>query len=137
MDICGPMHTSSHSRKKYFITFINDYTHKAHIYFLSAKSKAFKKFKEFKANVENHMKRRIGILHLDNGTEYVNKSFKQFLKEHGIRHTRMTLYTSQQNGVAEWFNRMIIEMARTMMNAADLPQSFWAEALNTVVYICN
>ena len=84
MDICGPMHTSSHSGKKYFITFIDDYTHKAHVYFLSAKSKAFEKFKEFKVSVENDTKCWIGILYSDNGTEYINKSFKQFLKEHRI-----------------------------------------------------
>ena len=84
MDICGPMRTSSHSRKKYFITFIDDYTCKTHIYFLSAKSEAFEKFKEFKASMENNTKRRIRILHSDNRTEYINKSFKQFLKEHGI-----------------------------------------------------
>ena len=121
MDICGPMCTSSHSGKKYFITFIDNYTHKAHVYFLSAKSEVFKKFKEFKVSMENDIKRQIGILCSDNRTEYVNKSFKQFLKEHGIRHTRMAPYTLQQNGMAERFNQTIIEMARMMMNTAGLP----------------
>ena len=71
MDICGPIRTSSHSGKKYFITFIDDYTCKTHVYLLSAKSEAFEKFKEFKVSVESDTKRQIGILRSDNGTEYV------------------------------------------------------------------
>ena len=49
----------------------------------------------------------------------------------------MAPYTPQQNGIAERYNRMIVEMARTMVNHTGLPLSFWVEAINTVVYICN
>ena len=55
-DICGPMSTSARGGYEYFITFINDYSRYGYIYLMHHKSEAFEKFKEFKAEVENHLK---------------------------------------------------------------------------------
>src|ERR1035441_4075523 len=49
----------------------------------------------------------------------------------------MAPYTPQQNGIAERYNRTIVEMAQTMIQHAHLPLRFWAEAVNTVVYTRN
>lgn len=46
-------------------------------------------------------------------------------------------YTPQQNGVAERANRTLVEMARCLMLQANLPQTLWAEAINTATYIRN
>jgi len=46
-------------------------------------------------------------------------------------------YTSQQNGVAKRKNRVIVEMARSMLNEKGLPNSFWAEVVNIALYILN
>ena len=45
--------------------------------------------------------------------------------------------TPQQNGVVERKNRTLIEAARTMLQDANLPTSFWAEAINIACYIQN
>ena len=45
--------------------------------------------------------------------------------------------TPQQNGVVERKNRTLIEAARTMLQDANLPTSFWAKAINTACYIQN
>ncbi|GJR78294.1 putative ribonuclease H-like domain-containing protein [Tanacetum coccineum] len=45
--------------------------------------------------------------------------------------------TPQQNGVAERKNRTLIEAARTMLADSLLPNSFWAEAVNTTCYVLN
>jgi hypothetical protein len=39
----------------------------------------------------------------------------------------------QQNGVAEWKNRTILEAVKTMIHDQDLPMCLWAEAAMTVV----
>ena len=39
---------------EYFITFIDDYSRYGYIYLMRHKSKAFEKFKELKAEMENH-----------------------------------------------------------------------------------
>jgi len=45
--------------------------------------------------------------------------------------------TPQQNGVAERKNRTIVEMASSILQSKDLPKQYWAEAVNTAVYILN
>ena len=54
VDLCGPMSTSARRGYEYFITFIDDYSRYRYIYLMRHKSEAFDKFKEFKAEVENH-----------------------------------------------------------------------------------
>nr|GFB21521.1 hypothetical protein [Tanacetum cinerariifolium] len=45
--------------------------------------------------------------------------------------------TPQQNGIAEWKNRTLIEAATTMLADSLLPIPFWAEAVNTACYVQN
>lgn len=45
--------------------------------------------------------------------------------------------TPQQNGVAEHRNRTLLEMVRSMMAQANLPISFWGDALLTATYVLN
>uniref|UniRef100_A0A2N9HFT4 Integrase catalytic domain-containing protein n=1 Tax=Fagus sylvatica TaxID=28930 RepID=A0A2N9HFT4_FAGSY len=45
--------------------------------------------------------------------------------------------TPQQNGVAERRNRTLLDMVRSMMAQANLPISFWGDALLTATYILN
>ena len=52
---------------EYYVTFIDDYSRKTWIYFLKTKNEVFRKFKEFKALIENHSKTRIRTLRSDNG----------------------------------------------------------------------
>ena len=48
------------------------------------KSEAFEKFKEFKAEVENHHGKSIKSLRYDHGSKYLLVEFRQFLEDHGI-----------------------------------------------------
>jgi hypothetical protein len=136
-DLCGPMKTQTIQGNRYFITFIDDFTRRAQVFFIKTKDQAFSKFCEFKAQVENETGLRIKTLRTDGGGEYINTCFNTYLKECGIRHQVTAPYTPQQNGVAERFNRTVVEMARTMLHNANLPYSFWAEAVNTATYIRN
>ena len=65
--------TKNLSAYEYYVTFIDDYSRNTWIYFLKNKSEVFKKFKEFKALIENHSERRIKTLRPDNGGEYTLK----------------------------------------------------------------
>jgi hypothetical protein len=55
IDVCGPMKTTSHGGARYFLTFIDDFSRKTHVYLLKAKGEAFEKFKQYKALVENEI----------------------------------------------------------------------------------
>nr|GEV46500.1 putative RNA-directed DNA polymerase [Tanacetum cinerariifolium] len=53
-DICGPITPASHAGKKYFLSFIDDYSRKGWVYFLTEKSQAFESFKDFKRAQPEH-----------------------------------------------------------------------------------
>ena len=133
-DVCGPMPTESLGGKKYFVSFIDDYTRHCSIYLMRNKSEVPDKFKEFEALVCNQTGLTIGTLRSDNGGEYLSNDFEEYLKEKGIRHECTIPYSPAQNGVA---NRTIVESARTMISCAGLPQSYWGEAVVTAAFIRN
>jgi len=81
--------------------------------------------------------RCIQILHTDNGSEYINSEFKKHFSKNGITVEKIVLYTPEQNSRAERNMRTIVESARAMLYNADIPLEFWAEAINTAVYILN
>ena len=45
--------------------------------------------------------------------------------------------TPQQNGVVERKNRIVVEMARTMMIENNISHKFWKEVVGTAVHIQN
>ena len=136
-DVCGPFQTNSLGGSKYFVTFIDDYTRRIFVYFIKAKSEVFQCFKKFKQHVEKQSGRSVKALRSDNGREYVNGEFNEFLVKNGIARQLTVPYSPQQNGVAERANRTLVEMARSMLVESKMSQNLWAEAVNTAVYIRN
>jgi transposase InsO family protein len=118
-----------------YVIFIDDYSRKCWIYFLKAKSDTFDKFKEYKAFIEKKTRKHIRILRTDNGGEFESLQFEHFRKSAGIKRQLTVPYNPQQNGVVERKNRTICEAAKAMMFDQDLPNSLWAEATSTAVYI--
>ena len=59
------------------------------------------------------------------------------LTSKGIVKQRSIPRTPQQNGIAERMNRTIQECARSMLHDAELPYTFWAEAVATAVILRN
>jgi transposase InsO family protein len=117
------------------LTFIDDFSRMAFTYFLKFKDQVFSKFKELKAAAELETGRRIKTLRTDNGREYVNANFTKFLSECGIKDQLTIVYTPEQNGVAERFNRTVCEKARAVMIDSQCSTQLWAEAVNTARYI--
>ena len=61
----------------------------------------------------------------------------ELIRPDGIRAEPTTPYTPEQNGVAERYNRIIVQMIRSMLVWAKLPHSFWGEAAMTANYLRN
>ena len=72
-------------------------------------------FLAYKALVEKQSGHQIIKLRSDNGGQYVNKKFTTFYNDQGIQQQHNVPYTPQQNGVAEWKNRTLKEMANCMI----------------------
>lgn len=136
-DLCGPMQCASYGGCRYFLLFTDDFTRKSFVYFLKSKDEVFESFIKFKALVETQTGMKIKMLRSDNGLEYVNKKLQVYLEQHGIIHQKTVPYSPAQNGVSERANRTIVEKARCMLQDAGLDKRFWAEAVQTAVYIKN
>lgn len=132
----GPV-TSSQGGKTWFVTFMDDKSHRTWVHFMKSKGEVLDKFKEFKALVENETGRRIKMIRCDRGGEYVNGEFDAYLAKHGIARQLSGRDSPSQNGGAERLNRTIMEKARSMLYAVGLEIEFWAEAVATVVYLIN
>jgi transposase InsO family protein len=94
-DVCEPMKTTSCGGARYFVTFIDDFSRKTHVYLLKAKGEVLDKFKAYKALVENQTSMKIKTLRSDNGGEFVSKNFDDFLHECGIECQTSATYTPQ------------------------------------------
>lgn len=136
-DVCGPMSVTSLGGARFFVTFIDDASGFRHVYFIKHKSDVFDRFKEYERMITNKFGRPMKVLRSDNGREYCNGNMKDYLTSKGIRLETSAPYTPEQNGKAERDNRTIVECARTMLTAKDLPTFLWAEAVNTAVYLQN
>lgn len=66
-DIRWPLNPVSNGNKRYSISFINDFSRKAWVYFLQEKSEGFGAFKYFKTLVEKEKRRDIKTLQTDRG----------------------------------------------------------------------
>ena len=136
-DVCGPMQTTSFGGSVYLVTFIDDYSRFVKVYCIRTKDQVFQKFREFEALVTNETGLKIKVLRTDGGGEYVSATFKNFLKQKGIRHEISAPYSLQQNGVAERMNRTLLEAARSMIFSAGLSKAYWSEAVTAAAYVHN
>uniref|UniRef100_A0A2N9F6S1 Integrase catalytic domain-containing protein n=1 Tax=Fagus sylvatica TaxID=28930 RepID=A0A2N9F6S1_FAGSY len=136
-DICGPMNVKARHGASYFLTFIDDYTRYGYVQLIAHRYEALDCFKRFVAEVENQHEKSLKALRTDRGREYLSDQFKDLCEEKGIRRQLTISNTPQQNGVAERRNRTLLDMVRSMMAQANLPISFWGDALLTAAYILN
>ncbi|CAL9023657.1 unnamed protein product [Prunus brigantina] len=136
-DICGPMKSESLSGNMYFLLFTDDYSRMSWVYFIRNKSSALECFMKFKAMTELQSGFKIKSLRSDRGGEFLSGEFNKFCEESGIQRQLTVAYSPQQNGVAERKNRTVVEMAKSMLHEKAIPYEFWAEAVNTAVYLLN
>src|SRR5947209_6654854 len=137
-DTCGPFRILSKAGARVFVFFIDDHTRMVWYSFMKSKADTAEAFMVFKAKAEKHSGERIMCFWCDNGkAEYDNAIFQKILKEEDITYEPSAPYTQNQNGISERINRTIMEKARSMLLEAGLPESFWAEAVNTALYLHN
>jgi hypothetical protein len=136
-DVCELNGILIRDGKRYFITFIDDFSRYTYVYLMRNKDESFDMFKKYKTEVENQNDKRIKILRSDRGGEYFPQEFIISCEENGLIHQRSTPYTPQQNGLAERKNRTLVEMLNAMIVSAKLPFNLWGEALLTACHVYN
>ncbi|GKE04687.1 retrovirus-related pol polyprotein from transposon TNT 1-94 [Tanacetum coccineum] len=109
MDLCGPMSIASVNEKKYILVIVDDYSRFTWVKCLRSK---------------------------DEAPDFIIK-FLKMIQKVGISHEASIARSPQQNGVVERRNRILIEVARTMLIYTKAPLFLWAEAVATACYTQN
>jgi Reverse transcriptase (RNA-dependent DNA polymerase)/Integrase core domain len=136
-DVCGPF-PSNREGFRYFISFIDDCTRLATVYFMKKKSEAIDMFLHYQAWAEKQTGNKIKALRSDGGGEYDSGQFKRVLQQQGILRQVSAPYSQQQNGVSERWNRTVVESARTMLTQARLTTAdYWTDAISTATHVRN
>lgn len=133
-DVWGPA-PESVGRKKYYVSFIDDYSKFTWVYLIKYKSEVFQKFHEFQSLVERLFDRKILAVQTDWGGEY--QRLNTFFNKIGISHLVSCPHAHQQNGSAERKHRHIVEVGLSLLAHASMPLKFWDEAFLAAAYLIN
>ncbi|KAK9709792.1 hypothetical protein QE152_g26409 [Popillia japonica] len=73
----------------------------------------------------------------DNGKEYLNASIYKFTRKKGIRINPCPPYVHELNGVAERYNRSIMDMSRCLLAEVKVNQMYWPKVVKAAAYLKN
>ena len=121
--------------KKYYVSFIDDYSKFTWIYLLKFKSEVFSVFQEFQKLVERQFNKKIITVQSDWGGEY--EKLNSFFRSIGIEHHVSCPHAHQQNGSAERKHRHIVEVGLSLLAHASMPLKYWDEAFIAATYLIN
>ncbi|GJV46170.1 ribonuclease H-like domain-containing protein [Tanacetum coccineum] len=117
--------------------FLDHFFHFVWVYPLQKKSDLFDTFVAFRAYVNKQFNVDIKALQCDHGGEYDNTRFHDLFRQNGIQFQFSCPRTSQHNGKSERMLRTINNLIRTLLFQANIPPSYWVEALNMAAYLLN
>ncbi|UYV62945.1 hypothetical protein LAZ67_2002573 [Cordylochernes scorpioides] len=137
IDLIGPIQEESIGGAKYVLTLVDDFSRKIFVEFLSSKLETFDIIRSFIEEIEKEKEIKVKQLRSDNGKEFTNHQMTQYLKGKGIKHQLTNVYTPQQNGISERYNRTLIEGTRALLIDSQLPLRYWAETMSTFAYLKN
>ena len=136
-DLAGPIEPKAMGKYSYFVVVKDEASGFRYVTLIAQKSEAANVVKDFVRFLYTRTKKKIQSIRTDNGTEYVNRDLRTFLRKRGIVHEKSAPKCPESNGRAEREMRTLKDCSRTMLRASKLPDYLWGEALMTCVYLLN
>nr|GFA96772.1 putative Gag-Pol polyprotein [Tanacetum cinerariifolium] len=137
MDLCGPMRVASINGKKYVLVIVDNYSRYTWTHFLRSKDETPEVLIDFLSLVQRGLHAQVRVVRTDKGKKFLNKTLYAYFAFEGILHQTSVARTPEQNDVVERWNRTLVEAARTMLSAANVPLFFSAEASATTCFTQN
>jgi hypothetical protein len=129
-DINGALRVPTYNGEKYILVFILYDSDYAVVFKLRKKSDANEAFRQLVAWSESETPDdfRIKRLFTDQGGEFLNDEMAAYCLSKGISQTFSNTKNSEENGIAERFNRTMMAGIRCLMLSCNLSLSFWGDA---------
>ena len=124
VDIWGAYKCTTHDGCRYFLVIVDDDSRATWVHLMASKSNAFPLLQSFIMFVKNQFDVSVKVVRSDNGMEFQDHTTIQFYAQQGIIYQKSCVDTPQQNGIVERKQKHLLEVARTLMIQANLPQKF-------------
>ena len=134
IDVWGKYAVRSINGNQYYILFVDDAKRYVTINFLKEKSHAAASVINYLAHLITQGRTPKGV-QMDCGKEFINEKLTTWCIEQGIEIRLTAPYSPSQNGIAERMNRTLVELARTMITAKELPEFLWEYATLHAAYL--
>ncbi|GJX73494.1 retrovirus-related pol polyprotein from transposon TNT 1-94 [Tanacetum coccineum] len=121
MDLCGPVRVASINGKRYILVIVDDYSRFTWVKFLKTKDEALAAIIKCIKNIQVRLNATVRNVQIDNETEFVNQTLREWYENVGITHQTSVARTPQQNNVVKRQNRTLVEAARTMLIFSKAP----------------
>ncbi|GKE55906.1 RmlC-like cupins superfamily protein [Tanacetum coccineum] len=102
---------------------------------MPSKHHTISQIKSFHSYVSNHFQVKIKTIKIDNGTEFLNSTLKEFFQNNGIIHQTSYPNTPQQNARVERKHTQLLEIARALRFQANFPIHFLRYCILAATYI--
>ena len=127
--------TMTREGKKFYVTFIDDYSRFTRVCLLRNKDEAFDMFLSYKAKVENRLNRKIKRVRSYRAGKYIH--LNDYCENERIIHVVTSSHSFESNGVAERKNRTFKEMMNSLLVSALAPDNLWGEAILSACHLQN
>ncbi|GJX45816.1 retrovirus-related pol polyprotein from transposon TNT 1-94 [Tanacetum coccineum] len=112
MDLYGLIRVESINGKKYILVIVDDYSQFTWVKILRSKDEAPDAIIKCIKNIKVHLNATVSNVRIDNGTEFVNQTLREFYENVGISHGTSITRTPQRNDVVKRRNQALVEAAR-------------------------
>jgi transposase InsO family protein len=137
LDLIGPISPCSREGHRYILTVVDSHTRFCSAIPIKAKSEVASVLSDSISLEAKRFGYYPSVIHSDRGTEFLNKSMKEFCIEHLIRTRTSDPYTPQQNGLAERHNRTILESLRTILKDSGFSHKYWSNIVKVSTLTLN
>ncbi|CAI5958663.1 unnamed protein product [Closterium sp. NIES-65] len=137
IDLCRPFRVAAKDGSLYFLLLMDRKTRYVLVTPVAKKSDVLLEFEKWLVVVERQTKKSVLMLRFDRGGEFLGKTFTDFVDGKRIVYDLICPYTPQQNGMAEWKMRTVVESVRTMLLHMGVQHHWWHLALRQAVWVRN
>jgi uncharacterized membrane protein YgcG len=143
-DVCGPITPAGPNKEQYFGVVVDEFTRHGWLLTGATRTAIWDKFQDLEIQLENIHGTRFKTVHCDNAPENPANEFirgtspaTRYLKSRGIAFDHSTPYVPQQNGIAERFNRTLLERIRCFAADSQVPLTLWPFLAHVAVSYIN